>query len=242
MKLDTPIGTFSAHFFFPEPRCVNLTTGATVRSVVATLHRGACTQRLDPNESGGNICGADSPSHAELTNAKTRPFRKATMRAAALAKAMGRLGLGLAKEERVHLWRAYFASVNVLPRRCVAVITTCTGIQRHRHRVEAIEDGRSQWLGEKMGEKIVYFTSDREFCGAIAGENRCLPSCRHDHDLCGLPTIPTKHRYLYAVDLPEGARARQRRQSAQRLVGKLSERRTIISTTPTPTVADDCPF
>lgn len=200
MKLDTPIGLFTAHFHIPPASaCSPWRLGGDVKRVVAaSLHRGASCLRdpQGPGDPGG--CRADSGAWAEITCARRRPFRRDALRAAALAKCMGRLGLN--KNERLHLWLAYFAQVNVIPRRCVAVVTTCPA--GHRHRVEAITPNTITGFG------AVYFGSAREFCGARVD---------FGHKACEQPTIEAKHRYLYAVDLPEGARAKRRRLVRERL-------------------------
>lgn len=178
MRLETPIGLFTAHFHLPRRVPYHPSY------VVATLHRGGCIMRLDP-VADGRLCAADSPAVVKITLPKRRPVRKATARTAALAKAMRRLGLN--REERAHLWRAYFAQVAVLPRRCVAVVTTC----QNGHRVAVAGIGPFGTL----------FPSAREFCSFKLIDGR----------RCEWSTIEAKHRYLYVVDLPLGRRARRRR-------------------------------
>ena len=230
MILDTPIGSFTAHFFF-QPESSTREGGFWRRAVGATLHRGSACARdpQGPGDPGG--CRADSAVHAEITNPKTRPFRRDAMRAAALAKAMGRLGLN--REERTNLWASHFAQVAVLPRRCVAVITICPA--GHKHRVEAIpfpgltpatiaEATSNGVIPEKQAaafgdfarmlnrclEGKVLFPSDREFCGHVLQLEDMAIHRGLVGNLCGLPTVSSKHRYLYEVDLPKGGRQKRR--------------------------------
>ena len=190
MRLDTPIGQFTIHFHVPSRAALKRRNPP--RIVSATLHRGVGCQRRDPSESGGYICGADSAAHAEITNPKTRPFRRDRGRAEALAKTMRRLGLN--RPERTHLWRSYFALINgPLPRRCIGVVTTCR--EGHRHLIHFVPDS--------------IFPDHREFCGAAVKASEASPAGQ----ACGLATLAAKHRYLYAVDLPEGRRARRQQRA-----------------------------
>ena len=215
MILDTPVGLYTIHFHIPPPSACEpwvqprvfggTATADRKRVVTASLHRGgaeACHRDPQgPGDPGG--CRADSAVYAEITCARRRPFRRDVARAAALAKAMARFGLN--REERTHLWRAYFSRINgPLPRRCVAVITICPA--GHKNRVEGVPLDRvlhdpegvsveNIWQG---GAEDVYFPSARDQCAATLGTGRA----------CLEPTIQAKHRYLYSVDLPKGSRRR----------------------------------
>ena len=253
MKLVTPIGDFSCHFYQPDclerfdrdraayrlrqelAKPVKGRTSNWVRRlkidlavaeidmadarhrVVASLHRGPCTARTEDVP-----CVADSMAVAEITRPAGRPFRWAAMRTQGLFKAMVRLGLS--KDERRPLWGSYFAQINgPLPRKCVAVITTC--LIGHRHRIEAIQpDDASVKPWTRTEARLinhaggVLFPSDREFCGHVLTledmpKHRGLPG-----NLCGLATLTAKHRYLYTVALPEGKAAKRRAQAAHRPV------------------------
>lgn len=202
MKLDTPIGLFTVHFWI-RPPVDPVGQRWPRRMVVATLHRGACIDRVTAGVNAEGLpCGADSPAVAEITTAKRRPFRRDVARSEALAKAMLRLGLN--KEERVHLWRSYFGQVNVsgVPRVCVGVETRCPA--GHRHIVKAI--GQLIWDKRFGGEQRALFPSAREFCGyvVIVGQPPAGTVCEQ-------PTIEAKHRYLYEVTLPPGRAERRRR-------------------------------
>lgn len=208
MRLDTEIGAFVIHFHFPIDR-------GRRRPVVATLHRGPCVDRMTTGANElGLPCRADSPAVAEITNPKTRPFRRDRARAEALAKCMSRLGLN--REERTVLWQAYFSQIHgPLARVCVAVETRCP--VGHRHVVKAIHAGG--WANPSP-KTTMLFPSAREFCAAKTDAGTA----------CEQRTIEAKHRYIYRAFLPEGKLALRRRQNAARLEGRLSERRRIAFT------------
>lgn len=194
MRLETPIGPFVAHFHIPPPIRTDYGRGDWQRRyIVAALHRSTCAGRLRGGM-GEVDCQTDSAAVVKITAPTGRPFRRDRARAEALAKCMGRLGLN--REERVHLWQAYFSVIHgPVPRVCVAVETRCPA--GHRCVVPAITG--------PTGEG--YFGSAREFCSAQADHAPMRRPLK-----CEQPTIESRHRYLYRAILPEGRRGRRQRQ------------------------------
>ena len=201
MRLDTPIGHFTAHF--DHQRFYTRTS----------LHRGPCPK---PAEGKPRVeCAADSKVTAKLSlparfqrdfEKESRaaafaagaralgltieiprpPDARPTMRARGLAKCMRRLGLS--REERTHLWQAYFSQVAVLPRTPIAWVTTCEAGHKMLVACDSVPNLR-------LGPPITcYFKTGGEPAGL---------------GLCGRPTLPIKNRALYTVELPKGRRQRK---------------------------------
>ena len=182
MRLDTSVGEFTVHFL------IGKASESSRRVVTATLRRDRCARIVAADHAPGRFCTADSPAAAEITAPKSKPFRRATARATALAKCMARMGLN--KTERIALWSSYFAQVNVLPRICVGAVTTCTA-------------------GHRLTLRALSGSSTELSIGTMTQMAEAPCSMASDGKRCGRPMVEAKHRYLYRVDLPEGKRGRR---------------------------------
>ena len=228
MKLTTPIGEFSCHFY--QPDCLErfdrdraayrlrqeLAKPIKARSEawVRQLKRDLAVLEIDLADARHRVVAS---LHRGPCTARTEdvPCVADSMAVAEISRPAGRpvrleamrtqalfkamLRLGLSKAERRGLWLSYFAQINgPLPRRWVAVILRCP--DGHRQRLSWLEDGPGKDARE---------ISVPGFCGERLEDGRS----------CELPPDRSKDRPLFTVTLPEGKAAKRLAADQRKPVG-----------------------